>query len=126
MDYPLGERVSQRGFQAVADFDPDLAFLHGYEEQRAVVPAFLAESPGSGDAHRVVFERFPFEAGNEQNRDLGGVRDLELPELFFEICSLLWCQHSRQIRYSRLEFWNIEGKCSGRQQPGAEAHREPE
>ena len=62
--------IGQCAFQPIADFNTNLSFLHGDQEQDSVVGSFLTQLPRRRDTVGVGFERFPFEGWEHEHRDL--------------------------------------------------------
>ena len=97
VDDAVGDRVGQRAFEPVTDFDPDLAVLQGDEEQRAVIDALPAELPGLRDAKRVLLDCLRLGRGNDQHRDLAALRLLECAQLRVESRDLVRRQRAGEI-----------------------------
>jgi hypothetical protein len=57
IDDSFGHSVGQRPFKSIADFDPHAAILHKNEEDRAVVPFLLPNSPGFKHPMGIVLDR---------------------------------------------------------------------
>src|SRR5205814_614523 len=67
-DDELARGVRQRAFEAVTDFDPQLALVRRHDENRAVVLAFLPDAPGAAELITVGGDVLPlqrFERGND-------------------------------------------------------------
>ncbi len=77
LDDPVGGRIGQRAFEAVADLDAHLAVVQRHEQQHAVVDLAAAELPLIDDTDRVLLDCLGLRRRHDQDRDLAALRLLE-------------------------------------------------
>ena len=81
---PLGDSIGQNAFQAVTDFEPELAVFNSDQKDDAIVETFLADFPVLRDADAETLDVLAIERGDRQNCDLMArflfeLREFEIP-----------------------------------------------
>lgn len=86
-DFPndaASDRVREDAFEAVSDFNPELAIISYNEQDDAVVEALLADLPALGYPDAEAFEAFSLKAGDREHSDLMAGLLLEAGQTLFE------------------------------------------
>lgn len=78
------DRVREDAFEAISDFNPELAIISYNEQDDAVIKTFFADLPALGYPDTEAFEIFPLQAGNRQHGDLMAGLLLEAGQTLFE------------------------------------------
>ena len=78
-DAPGGD-VGKRAFEAVADFDAQMAVVLGDHHERAVVNFLTSDFPGVRHPDRILLDRLGLRGRHDQYRDLAALAPLQIPQ----------------------------------------------
>jgi hypothetical protein len=101
--------IGQGAFQAITDFNSDLALLHRHQEQHAVVSSLLAKFPRCRYTMREFFKRLAGEGGEDQDSSLVACFRF----MFCHSCQQRihgrGRQHMGKIDDTACQRWDVEG-----------------
>ena len=70
LDDEAGDGIGQRAFEPVADLDPHRLFVRRHDEQRAVVPALLADAPMAAEPVAEILDLQPLQRWQRDDDEL--------------------------------------------------------
>ena len=103
------DRVRQNAFEAVADFDAELAVVLRDYEDGAVVELFLADLPALRDADAEAFDIFALQAWQREHGDLMAGLGFELPQPLLQRLRAARCHEVRVVVHASAQRRDVEG-----------------
>ena len=123
-DHP-GLRIRQHAFQAIPDFDAQLAVITGDDQQRAVVLALLANAPLAAQLITVILNRHALQVGHGDHHQLVARGLLQRLQLLGQLLAHRRVDHLRAVHHppgQRREGERRLGHAHAGQQPQRQAY----
>lgn len=109
-NYAIRDSIGQDAFQAVTDFEPELAVFNSDQKDDAIVETFLADFPILRDADAETFDVLAIERGDRQNCDLMARFLFELRELRFQRAHLILAHDAGVVVYPAAQRRHFNGQ----------------